>query len=338
MQMIDQLNACQAVVESYQIITLDDLERFKREITGKSGQLTLLLEEFKRVPKTEKAEIGKQINIVKQLIEEKLQSAYEYLAQQAYNDEPADLSLPGINPFAGGRHPVFAVEQKIIQAFQQIGFKIALTPEIETDWNNFTALNFEAHHPARDMQDTFFVQQNPDIVLRTHCTNAQIRVMEGQKPPFRIVAPGRVYRNETISIRKHCFFNQIDGFYVDTQVSFADLKQTLTYFTNLFFGSRYRVRFRPSYFPFTEISAEMDISYSITQQEGREVIDWVEILGCGMIDPNVLENCKIDPDKYSGFAFGMGVERIAQLLFKVGDIRQYAQNDLRFLGQFSAFH
>ncbi len=250
---------------------------------------------------------------------------------------PHDLSLPGDAFMQGARHPLANVMNRIIHIFEQIGFEVASGPEIEDDWHNFSALNFQDNHPARDMQDTFFVSVNPDYLLRTHTSSVQIRVMEREKPPIRILAPGRVYRNEAVSARSHCFFHQVEGLYIDKGVSFADMQQTLLYFAKAMFGEDVKIRLRPSYFPFTEISAEMDVSCQICKGDGCNVCKytgWLEIMGCGMVDPNVLENCGIDPDIYSGYAFGMGIDRLAMMTYKVPDLRMFSQNDIRFLKQF----
>ena len=284
-----------------------------------------------------KRELGKPLNMLKQRANERLQQFQQRSFQSADKDRPHDLSLPGDPHMPGARHPLHIVQNKIVSIFERIGFTVAEGPEIEDDWHNFTALNFEENHPARDMQDTFFIKRNPDFVLRTHTSSVQVRVMEKEKPPIRILAPGRVYRNEAISARAHCFFHQVEGLVVDEGISFADMKQALLYFARSLFGDKVQIKLRPSYFPFTEISAEMDISCQICGGDGCNVCKysgWVEIMGCGMVDPNVLENCKIDSEKYSGYAFGMGVERIAQLLYRVPDLRIYSQNDLRFLRLF----
>lgn len=341
--MIDQIEALIAQVQEKNLQTKEDLEAFKREVIGKNGKINQFFEDFKQVPKEQKSAVGKKLNELKQLAESRFLVATERLSDQE-SDRPFDLSLPGTSDFGGGRHPIFAVQNKIIDVFRRVGFVVEDSPEIEKDWYNFTALHFEADHPARDMQDTFFVQKGAetkdDVVLRTHTSNTQVRIMERNRPPIRAIAPGRVYRNETISVRAHCYFNQIEAFAVDVGMSFADLKQTLLYFAQTMFGKNVTIRLRPSFFPFTEISAEMDISCLICEGKGCAVCKhsgWVEVLGSGMIDPQVLHNCNIDPEKYSGYALGMGVERIAQLMFRVPDLRLYSQNDLRFLQQFQSF-
>ena len=298
------------------------------------------MQEMKNVPADKKKEAGQLLNSFKQFAEEK----YEALKQlSAISHQPSadavDYTLPGDDITIGTRHPLSIVRSQIISIFSRIGFALAEGPEIEDDWHNFTALNLPEHHPARDMQDTFYINQHPDWLLRTHTSNIQIREMEKGKLPLRIICPGRVYRNETISARSHCFFHQLEGLYIDENVSFADLKQTLYYFVQEMYGTDVKIRFRPSYFPFTEPSAEMDINCQICGGKGCNVCKysgWVEILGCGMVHPKVLENCNIDPEKYTGFAFGMGIERPAMLKYGINDIRLFSENDIRFLKQFTA--
>jgi len=299
---------------------------------------------MKNVPAEERKAFGQLVNELKNKAEEKLtvfQSALEASEESAAG--PAmDLSLPGEPLQAGSRHPINLVRREIISIFSRIGFTVADGPEIEDDWHNFSALNFPENHPARDMQDTFFIKASEGkdaIALRTHTSSVQVRVMESTKPPIRILAPGRVYRNEAISARAHCFFHQVEGLYIDEHVSFADMKQTLLYFAQAMFGSDAKIRLRPSYFPFTEPSAEMDVTCNICKGKGCNVCKytgWLEIMGCGMVDPAVLSNCKIDPEKYSGYAFGMGIERIAMLKYQVKDLRLFSENDVRFLRQFAA--
>jgi phenylalanyl-tRNA synthetase alpha chain len=299
-----------------------------------------LMPEMKNVPAESKREIGQVLNDLKLLAENK----YEELKKRTEGQQPAtenslDLTLPGDTLPMGSRHPISIVRNRIISIFQRLGFAVAEGPEIEDDWHNFTALNLPEDHPARDMQDTFYVSQNPDWMLRTHTSNVQIREMEKGILPIRIICPGRVYRNETISARAHCFFHQVEGLYIAEDVSFADLKQTLYFFVQEMFGKEIKIRFRPSYFPFTEPSAEMDISCLICGGIGCNVCKhtgWVEILGCGMVHPNVIENCGIDNNKYSGFAFGMGIERITMLKYQIKDLRLFSENDLRFLKQFTS--
>jgi phenylalanyl-tRNA synthetase alpha chain len=327
-----------AELTAYQIDNQADLEAYRARFTNKKAVINDLFEDFKNVPKEDKREVGQLLNTLKTQAQEKLQAATEALAATKPTfHKPHDITLPGDAFVQGARHPLALVQQKIVAIFEQIGFQVATGPEIEDDWHNFGALNFAENHPARDMQDTFFVAQNPDFLLRTHTSSVQVRIMEHQQPPIRIVMPGRVYRNEAISARAHCFFHQVEGLYIDKNVSFADMQQVLLYFAKALFGENVRIRLRPSYFPFTEISAEMDVSCKICEGEGCNICKhtgWLEIMGCGMVDPNVLENCGIDSTIYSGYAFGMGVERIAQLLYKVPDLRMYSQNDIRLLRQF----
>ncbi|MFM1858420.1 MAG: phenylalanine--tRNA ligase subunit alpha [Bacteroidota bacterium] len=316
------------------------VEEFRIKYLGTKGQLKNLMGELKNVPVDQKKEAGQLLNEFKQFVEahyETLKSNSSSAADAA--DTGIDLSLPGDPTPIGSRHPVTLMRNQIVSIFQRLGFAVAEGPEIEDDWHNFEALNLPAHHPARDMQDTFYIQQNPDWVLRTHTSSVQIREMEKGKLPIRMLMPGRVFRNETVSARSHCFFHQIEGLYIDKNVSFADLKQTLYFFVKEMYGANVKVRFRPSYFPFTEPSAEMDVSCFICGGEGCHVCKktgWVEILGCGMVHPNVLSNCGIDPEEYNGFAFGLGVERPAMLKYGVNDLRLFSENDVRFLKQFTA--
>jgi phenylalanyl-tRNA synthetase alpha chain len=316
------------------------LEKFRIRFLGTKNILKDIFIEIKNVPNERKKEFGQIVNSVKQAAEEKFAATQEKFQESGSKTDVAiDLTLPGDITTTGARHPIQLVRNKIIDIFKRIGFTVEEDREIEDDWHNFTALNMPEDHPARDMQDTFFVNINPDVVLRTHTSSVQVRVMEQQKPPFRILSPGRVYRNETISARSHCFFHQIEGLYIDENVSFADLLQTLDFFAKEFFGPDIKIKVRPSYFPFTEPSAEVDVTCFICGGEGCNVCKysgWVEILGCGMVDPKVLENCNIDPKKYSGFAFGMGVERITMLKYQIKDIRLLSENDTRFLEQFKA--
>ena len=316
-------------------VTTGNVEEFKQRFSGKKGALTLLFDAFRELPGPEKAKFGKPINELKQLAAAK--QAELLAAQEASQavEGPSDLTLPGDPHFTGGRHPLSIIRNRITSIFEKIGFVIADGPEIEDDWHNFSALNMPEDHPARDMQDTFFFPEG--MLLRTHTSNVQIRVMENSKPPIRILAPGKVYRNETVSARAHAFFHQVEGLYINKDVSFTDMIQVLDYFAKQMFGSHTQVRLRPSFFPFTEISAEMDITCMICSGKGCNVCKhsgWVEIMGCGMVDPAVLTNCGIDPEEYSGFAFGMGIERIAMLTYDVNDLRIFSQNDLRFLKQF----
>lgn len=320
--------------------TKEQLEEFRLKYLAKKGAITELFKEFKNVAPEMRKEFGQRINELKNTAEDKFHAIKEQLENQGgANEKGIDMTAPG-EPFSiGSRHPVSIVRNEIVEIFAKIGFTISEGPEIEDDWHNFTALNFPEEHPARDMQDTFFIAKNPDIALRTHTSSVQVRVMENTEPPIRTISPGRVFRNEAISARSHCIFHQIEGLYIDEDVSFADLKQTLLYFAREFFSKDTEIRLRPSYFPFTEPSAEMDVSCQICKGEGCRVCKysgWVEILGCGMVDPNVLENCGIDSKKYSGYAFGMGIERTTMLRFGITDIRLLFENDTRFLKQFSS--
>jgi phenylalanyl-tRNA synthetase alpha chain len=316
------------------------LETYRIKFLGTKGIVRELFAAIKNIPGEKKKEFGQILNAFKQLAESKYEDWKKSVAgNTATKTEEMDLSLPGDPLPLGTRHPISLVRNQIVHIFGRLGFSVAEGPEIEDDWHNFTALNLPENHPARDMQDTFFINQHPDWLLRTHTSSVQARVMEKQKPPIRIICPGRVYRNETISARAHCFFHQTEGLYVDENVSFADLKQTLYFFVQEMFGTTVKIRFRPSYFPFTEPSAEMDISCLICGGSGCNVCKhtgWVEILGSGMVHPKMLENFDIDPNRYSGFAFGMGIERICQLKYRINDLRLYSQNDLRFLKQFTA--
>ncbi|MBL4752093.1 MAG: phenylalanine--tRNA ligase subunit alpha [Flavobacteriales bacterium] len=317
-----------------------ELEQYRIEYLGKKGKVKALFAKLKEVDEGARKALGAKINEVKNKAEAKLESLKASISSEKKSGGPEqDLSLPGVPLALGTRHPISIVRNTMTQIFQRIGFTVSEGPEIETDWNNFTALNMPEDHPARDMQDTFFIQTDPDILLRTHTSPQQIRVMESTEPPIRIICPGRVYRNETISARSHCIFHQIEGLYVDENVSFADLRQTLYYFAKEMFGEDTQIRFRPSYFPFTEPSAEMDISCLICKGDGCPVCKhsgWVEILGCGMVDPAVLENCNIDSEKYTGYAFGLGIERPAMLKYRIDDIRLFFENDMRFLEQFQS--
>lgn len=336
--MIDKLKQVIEKVNEQKINSAEELEQFRIKYLSRKGVLNDLFEEFKNIPNELKKDTGRVMNELKQKAEAKFIELQERFATNK-NKERAEIdpTLPGEPLVLGTRHPIYIFQNRVLDVFRKLGFTIAEGPEIEDDWHNFSGLNFPENHPARDMQDTFFIDKN--FSLRTHCTSVQVRLMENQKPPIRAVMPGRVYRNEAISARSHCFFHQIDGVYIDKNVSFADLKQTLYFFVKELFGEEYGIRFRPSYFPFTEPSAEMDIACIICKGEGCNVCKhtgWLEILGCGMIDPNVLTASGIDPEVYSGFAFGMGVERTTMMLYGVKDIRLLSQNDVRFLGQFSS--
>ncbi len=327
-------------IQDIQIQTKEDLESFRLSYLSKKGELNKLFADFKNVPQEDRKAIGQLINNVKQLAQDKFSSSKETIEilSLVASSEDYTKSVEPIN--TGNRHPISTVRREIIDIFSRLGFTIAEGPEIEDDWHVFSGLNFPEEHPARDMQDTFFISKKPDILLRTHTSSVQVRVMEKNNPPLRQLFPGRVFRNEAISARSHCIFHQIEGLYIDTDVSFADLKQTLLIFAKEFFGPDTSIRLRPSFFPFTEPSAEMDVSCSICGGKGCNVCKYtgyLEILGCGMVDPNVLELSDIDSKKYTGFAFGMGIERIAMLKYQVKDIRYFFENDIRFLKQFSKF-
>jgi phenylalanyl-tRNA synthetase alpha chain len=339
-QLLQQIQAYRNEIEGFEISNPQQLEEFRIKFLGTKGLTKSLFAEMKNVPNEKKKEFGQVLNDFKQFAEDKFENAKQSaVGTQSTVKEDLDLSLPGDDLQIGSRHPITLVRNRIVSIFQRLGFSIADGPEIEDDWHNFTALNLPENHPARDMQDTFYIHQNPDWLLRTHTSNVQIREMEKGKLPIRIICPGRVYRNETISARSHCFFHQVEGLYIDENVSFADLKQTLYFFVQEMFGKDVKVRFRPSYFPFTEPSAEMDISCFICKGKGCRICKhtgWVEILGCGMVHPAVLENCGIDSNKYTGYAFGMGIERPALLLYDINDIRLFGENDARFLKQFGS--
>ena len=317
----------------------EELENFRLKFISRRGALSQLFGEFKSVPGNQKKQFGEALNELKNLAKDKFQALVSRVDAHsaATAAKSVDVSLPPLPFQTGSLHPLNLVKNRIIQIFERQGFNVSDGPEIEDDWHNFTALNFPENHPAREMQDTYFIERNPDTLLRTHTSNVQIRLMEHQKPPFRSIMPGRVYRNEAISARAHCFFHQVEGLYVDKRVSFKDLKQTLYHFSRELFGKDTQIRFRPSYFPFTEPSAEIDISCFICKGKGCKICKhtgWVEIGGSGMVDPNVLASCNINPDEYSGFAFGMGIERIAMLKYQIDDIRLFSENDVRFLRQF----
>ncbi len=316
---------------------LKEIDDFRIKFLSKKGILNQLFAEFKNVPNEEKKLYGQKINTLKQSATQKVESLKESVEdKQGEQESGLDLTRPGYPVEIGSRHPISLVKNQIINVFKRIGFNVSEGPEIEDDWHNFTALNLPEYHPARDMQDTFFLQQNPDWLLRTHTSSVQTRYMESHQPPIRTISPGRVYRNEDISARSHCIFHQVEGLYIDKGVSFADLKQTLLYFTKEMFGKS-KIRLRPSYFPFTEPSAEVDIYWGLETETDYRITKgtgWLEIMGCGMVDPNVLKNMEIDSEEYSGFAFGMGIERITMLLYQIPDIRMFYENDLRFLEQF----
>ena len=315
----------------------NEIEDFRIEFLGKKGHISKYFSEFKKVKDNEKKEYGLAINKLKSTAQDKIEQLKKSInSSENKKINNIDLTRPASMIELGSRHPISIIRDKIIDIFYKIGFNISEGPEIEDDWHNFTALNLPLHHPARDMQDTFFINKDPDLLLRTHTSSVQIRHMENNEPPIRTISPGRVYRNEDISARSHCFFHQIEGLYIDENVSFADLKQTLLFFTKELFGKS-KIRLRPSYFPFTEPSAEVDIYWGLNSESDYRITKgtgWLEIMGCGMVDPNVLDNCKIDSNKYSGFAFGMGIERIAMLLYQIEDIRILYENDIRFNSQF----
>ena len=337
--MIDRIQKLIDEVSSFTTNSATELEAFRIKFLGKKGLLNDLFADFKSVPSDQKKAYGQAINTLKSTAQEKVNSLKTSLESNNSNASSlGDLTRPGEPINIGGRHPISLVKNQIIDIFSRIGFNVSKGPEIEDDWHNFTALNLPEHHPARDMQDTFFVQTNPDILLRTHTSSVQVRYMENNRPPIRTISPGRVYRNEAISARSHCFFHQVEGLYIDKNVSFADLKQTLQYFTTELFGKS-KIRLRPSYFPFTEPSAEVDVYWGLeteTDYKMTKGTGWLEIMGCGMVDPNVLENCGIDTKEYTGFAFGMGIDRIALLLHQINDIRLLSENDIRFLEQFKS--
>lgn len=340
--MLEKINNLLLEVEQMAVNTKEQVEDYRIKWLSKKGQITALFDDFKTVSPELKREVGQKLNELKVKAQEKINELKEKYENSgdANKDSGIDLTLPG-DPIisVGSRHPLSIVKNQIIDIFSRIGFTVSEGREIEDDWHNFTALNTPENHPARDMQDTFYVSLNPEMVLRTQTSSVQVHIMEHQKPPIRTISPGRVYRNEAISARAHCQFHQVEGLYIDSKVSFADLKQTLLYFSQEMFGKDTKIRLRPSYFPFTEPSAEMDISCTLCKGKGCNVCKysgWVEILGCGMVDPQVLENCKIDSNKFSGFAFGMGIERITMLKYQVKDLRLFFENDVRFLKQFTS--
>lgn len=337
--MLQKIENLHAAIAAFTAQSKEEVEQFRLTFLSKKGELNALFSEFKNVPNEQKKEIGAKINVLKNAAQAKFDELNTAFASVETQTVDIDMSLPG-NPLQlGSRHPLSIIKQQIIDIFARIGFTVSEGQEMEDDWHVFSALNFAEEHPARDMQDTFFMEKNPDILLRTHTSSVQVRVMEKTQPPIRSVFPGRVFRNEAISARAHCIFHQVEGLYIDKNVSFADLKQTLLFFAKEMFGADTQIRLRPSYFPFTEPSAEMDISCSLCGGKGCNVCKhsgWLEILGCGMVDPQVLINCNIDHNVYTGYAFGMGVERIAMLKYGIKDIRLFFENDLRFIKQFSA--
>lgn len=329
-KVINDINAFSAETE-------EELEAFRIKYLGKKGVLKDLSAQIKDIAPEDRKEFGRSLNSLKQAVQDKLSEIKDSLSDNSAGDgKRTDQTKPTGTEDLGSRHPVSMVRREIELIFQRIGFTIAEGPEIEDDWHNFSALNFPEEHPARDMQDTFFIEKDPDIALRTHTSSVQVRVMESQKPPIRVIAPGRVYRNEAISSRSHCIFHQVEGLYIDKGVTFADMVQTIEYFAKAFFGKT-KIRLRPSYFPFTEPSAEVDVYWGLENETDHRITKgtgWLEIMGCGMIDPNVLKSSGIDPDVFSGYAFGMGIERIAMNRFQIGDIRMLFENDIRFLKQF----
>ena len=335
--MIDDIKKYKEKLSSLDLKDEKESEQFRLEYLSKKGIIQTLFFKLKEVPNDQKKILGQQINELKILANRKYDESKSSFLSNSKVEKYEDLSKPVQLLKLGSRHPISIVKNKIIDIFLKIGFDISEGPEIEDDWHNFTALNLPEYHPARDMQDTFYLSKNPDWLLRTHTSSVQIRHMENNKPPIRTISPGRVYRNEDISARSHCFFHQIEGLYIDKNVSFVDLKQTLLHFTKELFGKN-KIRLRPSYFPFTEPSAELDIYWGLESETDHRITKgtgWLEILGCGMVDPNVLKNCGIDPEEYSGYAFGLGLERIAMLLYQIDDIRTLYENDVRFLNQFS---
>ena len=333
--MIKKLEDYISRVKKFSSQDSNEIESFKIEFLGRKGVINDLFSDFKNVPSDQKKEYGQKINELKNLTSKK----YEDLklgVKQSSKSITEDYTKPGFPISSGSLHPITIIKNRIINIFSKVGFELSEGPEIEDDWHNFTALNLPKDHPARDMQDTFFIQQNPDILLRTHTSSVQVRYLEDNPPPLKIISPGRVYRNESISSRSHCIFHQIEGIYVDEKVSFADLKQMILYFTKSMFGKS-KLRFRPSFFPFTEPSAEVDIYWGLETEADHRITKgtgWLEIMGCGMVDPNVLQNCNIDSEKYTGYAFGLGLERIAMLIYQIPDIRLFFENDVRFLNQF----
>jgi phenylalanyl-tRNA synthetase alpha chain len=338
--MKEQIQKVHAEILQYEIANKEQLEAFRIHFLGSKGVVKNLFGELKSVPNEEKRAVGQLLNDLRTQAETRFESLKSQFETAVEANNGIDTSRPGEQIQLGARHPLSIVRSEIIAIFEKIGYSVSEGPEIEDDWHNFSALNFPPEHPARDMQDTFFIEKGEnEMALRTHTSSVQVRVMENSTPPIRTISPGRVYRNEAISARAHCFFHQVEGLYIDKNVSFADLKQTLDYFAKSLFGEKAKIRLRPSYFPFTEPSAEVDVSCTICNAKGCNVCKytgWLEILGCGMVDPNVLEASGIDSEVYTGFAFGMGVERIAQLKFRVSDLRLYSENDARFLRQFKS--
>ncbi len=339
--MLEKINNLKHEIEALQASSVEEVEALRIKYLSKKGDISLLFNDFRNVPAEQKRSMGQALNELKTLATEKIATLREALENKDTGDTGLDLTRTPAPSLLGTRHPLSLVREEIIDIFRRLGFSVAEGPEIEDDWHVFSSLNFAPDHPARDMQDTFFVTREPDVLLRTHTSSVQSRVMEKTQPPIRIICPGRVYRNEAISARAHCFFHQVEALYVDKNVSFADLRQTLLYFAQEMFGPETKIRLRPSYFPFTEPSAEMDISCNLCGGKGCSFCKhtgWVEILGCGMVDPNVLEACGIDSKEYTGFALGMGIERITNLKYQVKDLRMFSENDTRFLDEFIAAH
>ena len=337
--MIDKIKSSINEISSFDSNSLEEIESFRIKFLGKKGIINKYFVEFKNIDNKRKKEVGLILNKLKNVAQQKVDDLILKLSKKSKNSITInDITRPGDPIEIGSRHPISLVKNRIIDIFSKIGFTISEGPEIEDDWHNFTALNLPEYHPARDMQDTFFIEKDPDILLRTHTSSVQVRYMENNKPPIRTISPGRVYRNEAISARSHCFFHQIEGLCIDKDISFADLKQTLEYFTTMLFGKS-KIRLRPSYFPFTEPSAEVDVYWGLENDVDYKMTKgtgWLEIMGCGMVDPNVLENCGIDPKEYSGYAFGLGIDRIALLLHQIDDIRLLSENDIRFIRQFKS--
>ena len=337
--MIDKIKSAINEISSFESNSRDDVESFRIKYLGKKGIINKFFLDFKKIDNKQKKEVGKILNKLKNVAHQKVDDLILGLSKSSKDSISInDITRPGDPIEIGSRHPISLVKNRIIDIFAKIGFTISEGPEIEDDWHNFTALNLPENHPARDMQDTFFIEKDPDILFRTHTSSVQVRYMENNKPPIRTISPGRVYRNEAISARSHCFFHQIEGLCIDKDISFADLKQTLEYFTTMLFGKS-KIRLRPSYFPFTEPSAEVDVYWGLENEVDYKMTKgtgWLEIMGCGMVDPNVLENCGIDPKEYSGYAFGLGIDRIALLLHQIDDIRLLSENDIRFIRQFKS--
>ncbi|HMM03639.1 MAG: phenylalanine--tRNA ligase subunit alpha [Dysgonomonas sp.] len=339
--MIDKINQLLSEIDNLKAAKAEEIEALRIKYLSKKGEVSMLMNDFRNVAAEQKREVGMRLNELKEKAQEKINQLKDSLENSQTGDSSIDLTRTAAPIALGTRHPLSIVKKEICDIFRRLGFSIAEGPEIEDDWHVFSSLNFAEDHPARDMQDTFFIARNPEIVLRTHTSSVQTRVMEKQQPPIRIICPGRVYRNEAISYRAHCFFHQVEALYIDKNVSFADLKQALLFFAKEMFGTDTKIRLRPSYFPFTEPSAEMDISCNICGGKGCPFCKhtgWVEILGCGMVDPNVLENCGIDSKVYTGYALGMGIERITNLKYRVKDLRMFSENDKRFLEQFESAH